>query len=210
MGVKEGKGTGKTMLSPGVVWKCQAWENWLFPSEVYSTRWEVLQRRLISSRVNENYGGATWSRVLEVSLRWRLKTFRSWQLKATVEGVVGQDEVSSKPATLKRKYIQSSGHLKVSSVCAWKLSTRVPFHEPGNMERILSFKENGQYSDGTWIHVIADSACGKSRRPLKILLTNMNSPWKWRSSREEGFSLQSRSCFWKSIRKCQWNRIFFP
>ncbi len=65
MGVKERKGTGKTMRSPGVAWKCQEWENWLFPSKVYSTRWEVSQRRLLSSGVSENCGGATWSRVLE-------------------------------------------------------------------------------------------------------------------------------------------------
>ncbi len=46
MGVKERKGTGKTKLSPGVTWKCQAWENWLFPWGVYFTRWEISQRRL--------------------------------------------------------------------------------------------------------------------------------------------------------------------
>ncbi len=65
MGVKEGKGTGKTMLRPGFAWKCQAWESWLCPSGVYSTRWEVSQRRLLSSGESENCGGATWSRVLE-------------------------------------------------------------------------------------------------------------------------------------------------
>ncbi len=46
MGVKEWKGTGKAMLSPGVAWKCQALENWLFPSGVYSTGWEVSQESL--------------------------------------------------------------------------------------------------------------------------------------------------------------------
>ncbi len=65
VGVKKGKGTGKIMLSPGVAWKCQTWENRLFPSGVYSTRWEVSQRRLFSSGVSESSGGATWSRVLE-------------------------------------------------------------------------------------------------------------------------------------------------
>ncbi len=65
MGPKEGNGTGKTMLSPGVAWKCQAWENWLFPSGVYSLRQEVSQRKLLSSGVSENSGDATWSRVLE-------------------------------------------------------------------------------------------------------------------------------------------------
>ncbi len=39
----------------------------------------------------------------KVSLRWRLKILRLWQVKATVKDVVGQDEVSAKPATLERK-----------------------------------------------------------------------------------------------------------
>ncbi len=65
MGVKERKGTGKTMLSPGVAWKCQAWEKWLFQLGVYSTRWEVSQPRLLSTGVSKNCGGATRSRVLE-------------------------------------------------------------------------------------------------------------------------------------------------
>ncbi len=68
MGVKEGNGTGKTMLSLGVAWKCQAWENWLFPSGVYSMRWESSQRSLLSSGVSEICGGATWSRVQPVPL----------------------------------------------------------------------------------------------------------------------------------------------
>ncbi len=34
---------------------------------------------------------------------WRLKTFQLWQVEATVEYVVGQDEVSAKSATLERK-----------------------------------------------------------------------------------------------------------
>ncbi len=42
----------------------------------------------------------------KVSLRWYLKKFRLWQVKATVENAVGQDEVSAKPATLERKDIQ--------------------------------------------------------------------------------------------------------
>ncbi len=41
------------------------WANWLFSSGVYSTRWEVSQRRLLSSGVRDNCGGATWSRVLK-------------------------------------------------------------------------------------------------------------------------------------------------
>ncbi len=49
MGVKEGKGTGKTKLSPAVAWKCQPWDNWLFPSSVYSTKWEVSLRIRTSS-----------------------------------------------------------------------------------------------------------------------------------------------------------------
>ncbi len=65
MRVKEGKGTGKIMLSPGVASECQACEKWLFPSVVYSTRWEVSRRRLLSSGVSGNCGGATWNRVLE-------------------------------------------------------------------------------------------------------------------------------------------------
>ncbi len=44
----------------------------------------------------------------KVSFRWSLKTFRLRQLKATLEYVVGQDEVSMKPATLDRKHIQST------------------------------------------------------------------------------------------------------
>ncbi len=42
----------------------------------------------------------------KVSLRWRLKKVRLWQIKATVEYVVGQNEVSAKRATLERKDIQ--------------------------------------------------------------------------------------------------------
>ncbi len=47
----------------------------------------------------------------KVSLRWRLKKFRLWRVKATVEYDIGQDEVSAKSATLKRKDIQSTGPL---------------------------------------------------------------------------------------------------
>ncbi len=43
----------------------------------------------------------------KVSLRWRLKIFRLRQVKATVEYVVSEDEISAKPATLERKDIQS-------------------------------------------------------------------------------------------------------
>ncbi len=75
MGVKEGKGTGKTMLSPGVAWKCQTWKNWPLTLGVYFTRLEVSQKRLLTSGVSENCGGP---------LRWRLKKFRPWQVKATV------------------------------------------------------------------------------------------------------------------------------
>ncbi len=43
----------------------------------------------------------------KVSLRWRLKKFRPWEVNATAEYVVGKDEVSTKPATPERKDIQS-------------------------------------------------------------------------------------------------------
>ncbi len=44
----------------------------------------------------------------KVSLRWCLKTFRPRQVKASVEYIVGQGEVSAKPVTLERKDIQST------------------------------------------------------------------------------------------------------
>ncbi len=53
----------------------------------------------------------------KISLRWRLEKFRLWQVKATVEYVVGQNEVSAKPATLERKAIQST-----KPVFTWQLS----------------------------------------------------------------------------------------
>ncbi len=53
----------------------------------------------------------------KVSHRWRLKKFRPWQVKATVEYVVDQDEVSAKPATLERKHVQST-----KPVLVWQLS----------------------------------------------------------------------------------------
>ncbi len=100
MGVKEGKGTRKSMLSPRVARKCQAWENWLIPSG-----WEVSQRRLLSSGVCENCGCATWSRPRRPRSDGSSKKNRSWQVKPTVENVVGQGEVSAKPATFERKDI---------------------------------------------------------------------------------------------------------
>ncbi len=45
------------------------------------------------------------------------KKFCLWQVKATVENVVGQDEVSVEPATLERKNIQS-----MKPVLVWQLS----------------------------------------------------------------------------------------
>ncbi len=39
-------------------------------------------------------------------LRWRLENFRPWQVKATVDYVVGQDEVSAKPATFEKQDIK--------------------------------------------------------------------------------------------------------
>ncbi len=53
----------------------------------------------------------------KVSVRWCRKKFRLWQVKATVEYVVGQDEVSAKPATLERKDMQSTKPLFV-----WQIS----------------------------------------------------------------------------------------
>ncbi len=53
----------------------------------------------------------------KTSLRWHLEKFRLWQVKATVEYVVGQDGVSAKPATLERKDIQST-----KPVVVWQLS----------------------------------------------------------------------------------------
>ncbi len=41
-------------------------------------------------------------------LRWRLTKLRLRQVKATVEYVVDQDEVSAKPATLEKKDFQST------------------------------------------------------------------------------------------------------
>ncbi len=49
----------------------------------------------------------------KVSLPWRLKTIRPWQVRATVEYVVGQDEVSAKPTTLERKEMQSMKPVRV-------------------------------------------------------------------------------------------------
>ncbi len=45
---------------------------------------------------------------LKVSFRCSPNKFRLRQVKATVEYVVGQDEVSAKPVTLERKAIQST------------------------------------------------------------------------------------------------------
>ncbi len=39
----------------------------------------------------------------KVSLRWRLEKLHLWLVKAAVEYVVDEDEVSAKPATLERK-----------------------------------------------------------------------------------------------------------
>ncbi len=50
---------------PWVAWWCRVWNDWLFPCGVYSARWEVSQRKLLSSGVSGNCGGATWSRVFE-------------------------------------------------------------------------------------------------------------------------------------------------
>ncbi len=44
----------------------------------------------------------------KVSLRGRFEKFRLWQVKTTVEYIVGQYEVSAKPVTLERKEIQST------------------------------------------------------------------------------------------------------
>ncbi len=53
----------------------------------------------------------------KISLRWRLEKLCLWQVKATVEYVVGEDEVSAKPATFERKYIQLT-----KPVLLWQLS----------------------------------------------------------------------------------------
>ncbi len=49
----------------------------------------------------------------KLSLRWRLEEFRLWQVKGTAEYVVGQNEVSTKQATLERKDNQSTKPLLV-------------------------------------------------------------------------------------------------
>ncbi len=71
-------------------------------------RWEVSQKRLLSSGFSENCGGATSRRVLEGLASLAPQTFHLRQVKATVEYVEGQDEVSAKPAMLERKDIQST------------------------------------------------------------------------------------------------------
>ncbi len=81
----------KTMLSPCVAWKCQARNNWLFTSGVYSTRWEVSQRRLLSCGVSKTVVAQLAVVSSKVSLRCRFNKLRLWQYKATVEYVVGQD-----------------------------------------------------------------------------------------------------------------------
>ncbi len=44
----------------------------------------------------------------KVPFRCCRKIFHLWQIKATVEYVVGQDKISVKPAMLERKDIQST------------------------------------------------------------------------------------------------------
>ncbi len=53
----------------------------------------------------------------KVSHRWRLTKLRVWQVKATVEYVVGQDKVSAKPVTLEKKDIRMT-----EPVLVWQLS----------------------------------------------------------------------------------------
>ncbi len=43
-----------------------------------------------------------------VPFHWSLKKVRLWKVKATVEYVVGKDEVAAKPVTLERKDLQST------------------------------------------------------------------------------------------------------
>ncbi len=73
-------------------------------------RYEVSQRRPISSGANE-------ITVAQLELVSSKVSFRLWQIKATVEYVVGKDEVSTKTATLQRKDIQST-----KLVLIWQLS----------------------------------------------------------------------------------------
>ncbi len=51
-----------------------------------------------------------------VSYRWSFEKFRLWQVMASVEYGVAQDEVSAKPATLERKDIRST-----KSVLIWQI-----------------------------------------------------------------------------------------
>ncbi len=54
---------------------------------------------------------------LKVSSHWSLEKVRLRKVKAAVEYVVGQGEVAAKPATLERKYIQST-----TPALVWPLS----------------------------------------------------------------------------------------
>ncbi len=105
MGVREGMGTGKTMqieqslesVKRGSVDHFhrefiprdgKSHRECCFPPEKAKTA--VAQLEVVSSKM---------------SLRWCLEKLRLWQVKATMEDVVGQNEVSAKAATFERKDI---------------------------------------------------------------------------------------------------------
>ncbi len=73
-----------------------------------STDQEALRNRLLSARVNENYGDVSRSHALVGSVPLGLRKFRMREIKASVEDVVGEDEVAVKTAPLERKKIQST------------------------------------------------------------------------------------------------------
>ncbi len=66
---------------------------------------EALRSRLLSSGVNENYGDVSCSHALVGSVPLGPRKIPLVEDKASVEDVVGEDEVSAKTAPLERKKI---------------------------------------------------------------------------------------------------------
>ncbi len=111
--VKERRDTGKNLQSPAVAWNSQAWKHWPLPSGVYYTRWEVSHRRLLTCGANRNCCGTICYGVLDVL------ALVATAVKATVEYVVGQREVSAKMATLERNMRSVSEDCPPTLSCLW-------------------------------------------------------------------------------------------